>query len=214
MAKTEMDKNIDAIFASDVRTGKLALVTMAKLVTDLAETRNSDPMRRFISKARNHHHNNFALIITKLIRLYFGDKMVIAGKDDTHPTGTSIKLKFSGNPKPKNTWSLVVEAIQKQQAYNDRTFIKKVNEMLAPEKVDPIYEQQVVKVQARVLQDIKFLTTVAKDVSFERYVAELRQAWKDETGGITVGRNPTTTTATPETNIVDIDDKVFEDKAA
>ena len=57
MAKTQIDKDTDAIFASDVKIGKLALVTMAKLVTDLAATRNSDPMRRFISKARNHHHN-------------------------------------------------------------------------------------------------------------------------------------------------------------
>jgi uncharacterized protein YwbE len=196
MAKTQMDKDVDAIFSSDIRTGKLALVTMAQLVTDLASTRNSDPLRRFISKARNHHHNNFSVVMTKLIRVYFGDKMVVATKDDTHPTGTNVKLKFTGNPAPNNGWGFVTAAIEKGQAYNDKAFLKIINEHLAPDDKVLAYEAQVVAVEKRAANIVKFLSTEACDVSIERAIAALRQAWKDE--------HPTGIVS----NVVDIDDDV------
>jgi hypothetical protein len=126
MAKTQMDKDMDAIFASDTRTGKLALTTMAQLVIDLAGTRNSDPLRRFITKARNHHHATFTNVINLLVRCYFGEKMVVATKDDSHPTGTSVKLKFDGNPVAKNGWGMVIGAIEAGKSYNDRAFLKQL----------------------------------------------------------------------------------------
>jgi hypothetical protein len=203
MAKTQMDKDMDAIFSSDIRTGKLALVTMAQLVTDLAATRNSDPLRRFTSKARNHHHNNFSVVMTKLIRVYFGDKMVVATKDDTHPTGTNIKLKFTGNPAPSNGWGIVTAAIAKNQAYNDRAFLKQVTEAISPTKGELAIEAQVVAVQKRAENLVKFMGKEAQDVSIERAIAELRQAWKDA--------YPTGSTVRPTADIVEYDDTLVEE---
>jgi hypothetical protein len=191
MAKTQMDKDMDAIFRSDTNTGKLALTTMAQLVIDLAGTRNSDPLRRFITKARNHHHATFTNVINLLIRCYFGDKMLTHAKDDAHPTGTSVKFKFDGNPVAKNGWGMVIGAIQAGKSYNDRAFLKQLREHLSPEKVDAAVEAQVVAIQRKAVNLVKYLGTDAKDVSIERVIAELRQAWKDEHPTGIVSRNPT-----------------------
>lgn len=202
MAKTQIDKDMDAIFASDVKTGKLALVTMAKLVTDLAATRNSDPMRRFISKARNHHHNNFSVVMTKLIRVYFGDKKVVAAKDENHPTGTSIKLKFDGNPGPSNGWGIVTSAIEKGVAYNDRAFVKKLTEALTPEKSALEYEAQVVKLDTRLDNLIKWMEKEASLLNPSLVSSHLAQKLKDYRASTPVNDEETA-------EVVDIEDAIL-----
>jgi hypothetical protein len=62
---------------------------------------------------------------------------------------------------------------------------------VSPEKVDAAVEAQVVAIQRKAVNLVKYLGTDAKDVSIERVIAELRQAWKDEHPTGIVSRNPT-----------------------
>lgn len=178
--KSEIDKRIDAIFSADTKTGTSALVLMSSMVEDLAATRNSDPMRRFIAKAKVHAHLGFANVMGKLIRCYFGEKMVIAVKDYTHPTGFKIKLKFKDTPVARNGWSLVKDAVTANKAYNDREFLKNLNAYLAPaEAAAATIEQAKVKAAARAKTLVKFLEEV-EFVGLEEMINLLREAAKEE----------------------------------
>ena len=188
MAKTQMDKDMDAIFSGDVKNGRLALVTMAKIVTDLGATRNSDPMRRFCTKARNHHHQNFTAVMGLLVRLAYGEKQVVMAKDDKHATGTSVKLKFQGERQPGNAWSLVTKAIQGGKVYNDRALLKSVREYLKPDAVEATPDQNLEKLGAKLDLVIKWIGKEASEIGMERAINEFRNRFKE--AGLTVVNDP------------------------
>lgn len=140
--------------------------------------------------------------MTKLIRVYFGDKKVVAAKDENHPTGTSIKLKFDGNPGPSNGWGIVTSAIEKGVAYNDRAFVKKLTEALTPEKSALEYEAQVVKLDTRLDNLIKWMEKEASLLNPSLVSSHLAQKLKDYRASTPVNDEETA-------EVVDIEDAIL-----
>jgi hypothetical protein len=201
MAKRELtvDQQIDAVFKTETTNGAAAAALMFDIVENLAKTRNSDPLRRFMSKARKHSHNGFKSVMGLFVRAYFGDKMVVAKDDPKHPTGTSVTLKFSGNPGPRNHWGLVRAHVEGKGHYLDREFLKTLREALNPddEKTLDLSEQEVAA-KRRIKNVIKFVDEEATSLGLEKLVNMLRQEWKDS--------HPTL--VTPTTNVTSIDDLI------
>lgn len=175
--KTEFEKQIDAVFSNDLNRGKKALVLMDKIITDLAATRNSDPLRRFWNKAIKHHHNNYSVVMGACLRLYFGDKAIILKKDDNHATGVACKLKFDGNPAPRNGYGFVSAAVLAGKAYNDKAFIKQIREHLKPEKPALDLEKQKEFVGGRIDSIIKAMDKEAPDVSLAYALERFKREW-------------------------------------
>lgn len=208
MAKSEIDKLMDAVFSSDVRTGKTALVVMDRIVTDIGKTRNTDPLRRFMSKARNHHHQNFTAVMGLLLRLAYGEKAIVATKDDKHPTGTNVKIKWSGERPVSNFYHVTIaKAVEGGKPYNDKALLKTIRDYLKPDAVGKMtLDDQAKVLDTKLGNVVKWLGNEAPDVSIERAVNAFRAALKDAfPTGRTVYQPEGDDDGDEEDNVLDLD---------
>lgn len=199
-----IEDQINAIFRNDLNSGKQAMVLMANIVTDLAATRNSDPLRRFMTKARGHAHNNYKVVMGLLIRCYFGDKMVTATPDEKHPTGTNVTLKFSGNPAPRNLWGFVTKHVDNGGHYNDRAFLKNLREHLNPdEEKQLMIGEMEVGARKRMKNLVKWIEENANLLPPSWLVTQLETVLKDE--GY---KGPALPTTTKSADVINMDEVV------
>jgi hypothetical protein len=175
-----VEQQIDSIFKSESTNGVAACALMFDIVEALANTRNSDPLRRFMKKANDHSHPNFKNVMGLFIRAYFGEKQVVAKASTKHPTGYDVTLKFAGNPGPSNHWGHVRAQVERKGHYLDREFLKGLRESMNPddEKTLDLSEQEVAA-KKRIKNVIKFIDDDASSIGLEKLVNMLRQEWKD-----------------------------------
>ena len=176
-----IDQQIDKVFSTEVNVGRTACALMYSIVENLGKTRNSDPLRRFLTKAREHPHRGFQTVMGLFIRAYFGEKMVVAKEDKKHPTGTSVVLKFEGTKGPANHWGIVTKHVETKGHYADKEFLKTLREAVNPDEektLDLSAQEEAIK--KRVKNLIKFRDDEANAIGLEKMVNMLRQIYKDQ----------------------------------
>jgi hypothetical protein len=211
-APRTLEDRISSVFRSETTNGANAAALMFDIVEDLARTRNSDPLRRFLFKADNHTHTNFKSVMGLFVNAYFGKKMVTAKADAKHPTGYSVTLKFSGNPGPSNHWGLVREHVENKGHYLDREFIKTLKAQMNPEDDKSLnLSEQEVAAMKRAKNLVKWMMEEGKDLHPSKVMTFFEQAWKDEHPASTA---PVNVTGEVKDNVTSIDDLIEQKEAA
>lgn len=124
-------KDVDLYFKGAQRNAATGLVLLDKLIHRVAsKNADWDGLSRFIvlSGAQGD-----AMKVKRIVRLAFGDSLTFA-YSKTHATGGKITLGWKGNEGfvLGNGYGAVTDAIQAKVGWNDKAFLKSLDDKLAP----------------------------------------------------------------------------------
>jgi hypothetical protein len=139
VTNVSLNKEMDAFFKALAKGEALGLPLIHKAIVNLAEHKNTTPASalysRFVARGQK-EETIFALYI----RAYFGDKVVKVSKTDNANMPYKITADgFVKGVKPRNSYGLLVQALEEGKAFNSKTLIKKLREELSP-KATPTEE--------------------------------------------------------------------------
>lgn len=136
---TSLNKEMDAFFKALAKGEALGLPLIVKAVTNLAEHKNATPASALYSRFKQRGQGEEA-IFGLYLRAFFGEKIVKVKKSDNANMPYKITADgFVKGVKPRNSWGLIVEAVEAGKAFNSKSLIKKLREELSP-KVNPTDE--------------------------------------------------------------------------
>ncbi len=124
-------KDVDLYFKGAQRNAANGLVLLDKLIHRVASKDcDWDGLSRFIVLSGA---TGDASKVKKIVRLAFGNSLTFA-YSKTHATKGKITLGWKGNEgfTLGNGYGAVTDAIQKKVGWNDKTFLKSLDEKLAP----------------------------------------------------------------------------------
>jgi ribosomal protein L12E/L44/L45/RPP1/RPP2 len=124
-------KDVDAYFKGAQRNAATGLVLLDKLIQRVAsKDADWDGLSRFIVLSGA---TGDASKVKKIVRLAFGNSLTFA-YSKTHATGGKITLGWKGNEgfTLGNGYGAVTDAIQAKVGWNDKAFLKSLDDKLAP----------------------------------------------------------------------------------
>ncbi|MCA2590229.1 MAG: hypothetical protein IM509_05615 [Microcystis sp. M31BS1] len=124
-------KDVDLYFKGAQRNAATGLVLLDKLIHRVASKDcDWDGLSRFIVLSSA---TGDASKVKKIVRLAFGDSLTFA-YSKTHATGGKITHKWKGNEgfTLGNGYGAVTDAIQAKVGWNDKAFLKSLDDKLAP----------------------------------------------------------------------------------
>jgi hypothetical protein len=124
-------KDVDLYFKGAQRNAAKGLVLLDKLIQRVAsKDADWDGLSRFIVLSGA---TGDASKVKKIVRLAFGNSLTFA-YSKTHATGGKITLGWKGNEgfALGNGYGAVTDAIQAKVGWNDKAFLKSLDDKLAP----------------------------------------------------------------------------------
>lgn len=139
VTNTTLNKEMDAFFKALAKGEALGLPLINRAIVNLAEHKNTTPASALYSRFKQRGQGE-ETIFALYIRAYFGDKVVKVSKTDNANMPYKITADgFVKGVKPRNSYGLLVQALEEGKAFNSKSLIKKLREELSP-KATPTEE--------------------------------------------------------------------------
>ena len=134
-----LNKEMNTFFKALAKGEALGLPLIHKAIVNLADHKNTTPASALYSRFKQRGQGE-ETIFTLYIRAYFGDKVVRVSKTDNANMPYKITADgFVKGVKPRNSYGLLVQALEEGKAFNSKSLIKKLREELSP-KATPTEE--------------------------------------------------------------------------
>ena len=141
--------------------GAEGLKVLDKCIQRLAKAGDWDALSRFVVLA--HKNSNTAAKVKRILRVAFGDKLSFK-MDAKHPTGGRFVIGWNGaeGTTLPNTYSFITKAIQAGLAWDDKGFLKSLNDVLPEKEAAPVVVDDKTKT-AKAKRLAAFLASLKED---------------------------------------------------
>ncbi len=152
---------VNDVWAKHKANGHEGLKVLDKCINRLAKSGDWDALSRFVVLA--HRSNNTASKVKRILRVAFGDKLKFK-LDKNHATGGRFTLGWKGDEGIAlgNSYSFITKAIQQGLAWDDKGFLKSLNDVL-PEKEKAIVVVDDKAKKAKADRLAKFLASLKEE---------------------------------------------------